>query len=84
MRLSSFTCGPFAKITQRIEEFGTGLYFSQLYYDTIMEHQQLELKLTEARKTQDDELIKSLEEKICFIENACQIEAMFDLPYTIN
>ena len=84
MRSLGFTCGPFAKIKQRIEDFGSGLYFSQLYYDTIMEHQQLEIQLSEAKENDNDELVKVLEEQICFIENACQLEAMFDLPYTVH
>ena len=84
MRSSVFTCGPFAKVKERIEEFGSGLYFSQLYNDTIIEYQQLELKLLKAKEDDDNELIKILEEQICFIENACQIEAMLDLPYTVN
>tara|TARA_B100000683_G_C11999029_1_gene353021 strand:+ start:90 stop:344 length:255 start_codon:yes stop_codon:yes gene_type:complete len=84
MKISYFTCGPFAKINERIEEFGTSLYFSQLYDDTIKEHQKLEVKLQKAIDKKDEELIKSLEEQICFIERACQIEAMFDLPYVIN
>ncbi len=84
MKISHFTCGPFAKIMDRVEEFGTSLYFSQLYDDTIREHQELEVKLELAKQEKDEDLIKSLEEQICFIERACQIEAMFDLPYVIN
>ena len=66
MRNVGFTCGPFAEVVQRIEDFGTALYFAQLYYDTMMEHQKLTVKLLEAQKENDSELIKDLEQQICF------------------
>jgi|TARA_B100000900_G_C20467046_1_gene669719 hypothetical protein len=84
MRNVGFTCGPFADVVQRIEDFGTALYFAQLYYDTMMEHQKLTVKLLEAQKENDSELIKDLEQQICFIEHACQITDLLDLPYSEN
>ena len=55
MRKAFFTCGPFAEILDRVEDFGSGLYFSQLYYDTIMEHQELEVQLSQAKEEDDDD-----------------------------
>lgn len=84
MRGSGFTCGPFADVVRRIEDFSTALYFTQLYYDTMMEHQKLTVKLVAAKEDNDTDRIKEIEEQICFIEHACQITDMLDLPYSEN
>lgn len=79
-----FTCGPFAKVLETVEDFGTGLYFSQLYNDTIMEHQELEVQLIQARVDDDELLVKELEKQICFIENACKLTSLTDIPNLDN
>ena len=84
MKSAGFTCGPFADVLVRAESFGTSLYFTQLYYDTMMQHQELIVQLSDAKKEKDDDLIKELEQQICFIEHACQITDMLDLPYSEN
>tara|TARA_B100001094_G_scaffold141587_1_gene137237 strand:- start:5835 stop:6092 length:258 start_codon:yes stop_codon:yes gene_type:complete len=84
MRGLGFTCGPFAEVKDRIENFGTALYFTQLYYDTMMQHQELVVQLSEAQNENDAALVKELEEQICFIEHACQITDILDLPYSEN
>jgi len=84
MKKAFFTCGPFAEILDRVEDFGSGLYFSQLYYDTIMEHQELEVQLSQAKEEDDDLLIKEIERQICFIENACKLTQLTDLPNLDN
>jgi len=84
MKKSFFTCGPFAKIVESAEDFGTGLYFSQLYHETIKEHQNLELQLIDAINEQDDLLIRELEKQICFIENACKLTQLTDIPNLDN
>ena len=83
-RGSTFTCGPFADVKERIEDFGTALYFSQLYYETILQHQELVIQLTEAQKDNDEELVKEIEQQICFIENLCTIENFIELPNSEN
>ena len=71
MRGLGFTCGPFAEVKDRIENFGTALYFTQLYYDTMMQHQELVVQLSEAQNENDAALVKELEEQICFIFLTC-------------
>ncbi len=81
---SKFTCGPFAEAKERIEDFGTALYFSQLFYETIQQHQDLTDELDEAKKAEDDEKVKQLEQQIYFIESICTIENFIELPYSEN
>jgi hypothetical protein len=84
MRSLSFTCGPFADVVKRIEDFGTALYFSQLYNETILDYQSLTNKLDDAREDNDEEQVKALEKQICFIENICSIENFSETPYSEN
>jgi hypothetical protein len=84
MRGAGWTCGPFAEIRDRIEDFGTALYFSQLYYDTILEHQELTNKLKKAEEDQDEELIRTLQEQICFIEKMCSLDVNTEQLHSEN
>jgi hypothetical protein len=74
MRSANFTCGPFAEVKERIEDFGTALYFSQLYYDTIMELKTLQEKLQKAKDEDNKARTRALKEQILFIENICSID----------
>tara|TARA_Y100000114_G_C11631026_1_gene264427 strand:- start:127 stop:381 length:255 start_codon:yes stop_codon:yes gene_type:complete len=84
MRSAVFTCGPFAEVQGRIEDFGTALYFSQLYFETIMDLNVLLEKLELARETEDKEEVKALEEQICFIEKVCSLENFDEQPFSEN
>ena len=84
MKNSSFICGPFADVVERIEDFGTSLYFSQLYLETIQQHQDLILKLNEAKDAQDYEKIKELKKQIYFIESICSMDNFTELPFSEN
>tara|TARA_B100000989_G_scaffold46334_2_gene29904 strand:+ start:6130 stop:6387 length:258 start_codon:yes stop_codon:yes gene_type:complete len=84
MKSTGFSCGPFADVLKRVDDFGTSLYFSQLYYETMMQHQELVVQLKLAKNNDDPDLIKELEEQICFIEHACQITDLIDLPFSEN
>ena len=84
MRSTVFTCGPFAEVQGRIEDFGTALYFSQLYFETIMDLNVLQEKLELARETEDNEKVKALEEQLCFIEKVCSLENFDEQPFSEN
>ena len=79
-----FICGPFADVVERIEDFGNSLYFSQLYYETIQQHQDLIVKLNEAKDAEDDEKIKELQKQIYFIESICSMENFVEIPSLEN
>lgn len=82
--ISKFNCGPFAEVVKNMEDFGTALYFSQLYYETIQQHQDLVIKLEEARNSDDQDVIDELEKQIYFIESICSIENFTEFPSTEN
>lgn len=84
MRSLVFTCGPFAEVQNRIEDFGTALYFSQLYFETIMDLNVLIEKLELAKETEDKDRVKDLEEQICFIEKVCSLENFDEQPFSEN
>tara|TARA_Y100001937_G_C7044938_1_gene296386 strand:+ start:319 stop:573 length:255 start_codon:yes stop_codon:yes gene_type:complete len=84
MRSVSFTCGPFAEAQTRIEDFGTALYFSQLYFETIMDLNTLLEKLELARESEDKDRVKALEEQICFIEKICSLDNFDEQPFSDN
>jgi hypothetical protein len=51
-----FTGGPFAENSKRLGSFGTGLYFSYLFGDSLKRHQELEKEYQDALLEDDNEL----------------------------
>ena len=51
-----FTGGPFAENSKRLGRFGTGLYFSYLFDDSLKRHQELEKEYQDALLEDDNEL----------------------------
>jgi hypothetical protein len=84
MKSAVFTCGPFAEVHNRIDDFGTALYFSQLYFETIMDLNVLIEKLELAKQTEDKDKVKELEKQICFIEKVCSLENFDEQPFSEN
>lgn len=81
---SIFTCGPFADASKSVELFAASLYFSQVYHETMMEHEKLEIKLKEAKENNDELATKHIEEQISFIENAYGTPLYIDPKELIN
>lgn len=51
-----FTCGPFAESANMVEEFGSKMYFSYLFSDSIKKHAEIQKKYEEALLSEDEEL----------------------------
>jgi hypothetical protein len=51
-----FTCGPFAESAEMVEEFGSKMYFSYLFSDSIKKHEEIQKKYEEALLLEDEEL----------------------------
>lgn len=68
--LPKIQVGPFAAAADNIYDFGTGLYLSYLYEQTVSELLEAERELDVARKMSSEESeIKDLQEKVYFLES---------------
>ncbi len=50
------TCGPFAESAEMVGEFGSKMYFSYLFSDSIKKHEEIQKKYEEALLLEDEEL----------------------------
>ena len=65
-----FNSGPFAENLKKIDQFGSNIYMSYLYGQTLSELQEAQRELGMAVEMDDDEdEIKILEQKIIFLES---------------
>ena len=65
-----FSVGPFSKVEERLEDFGSSMYLQKLYNETVQELVETQNAYEKAIKIDDsDEVVKGLESQIKFLEN---------------
>ncbi len=70
MKKTFFTVGPFARIEERLDHFGSSMYLQKLYNETVNELVQTQKAYMIAKQEDDaDDVIKSLKTQIDFLES---------------
>ncbi len=79
-----FTTGPFLSASIALEDLALNFYFSYLLDEAVVKQKECEEALREARKTDDEDLIRQCEYDLAIIERAYELSLVSERYDTVQ